>query len=107
MSRQNKVNPGMYTQRGRLTQDDAAREIARQRTVSSPHSWEKAHNDEPSSPPTRIQVVALPTPAWNEKPRALVESRINDGWGRRREILLSALNNKPSGYRLVRDVEET
>ena len=29
MSSQNKVNPGMYTQRGRLTQDDAAREIAR------------------------------------------------------------------------------
>jgi hypothetical protein len=27
MSRQNKVNPGMYTQRGRLTQDDAAREL--------------------------------------------------------------------------------
>ena len=31
MSRQNKVNPGMYTQRGRLTQDDAAREMKKQR----------------------------------------------------------------------------
>ena len=30
MSRQNKVNPGQYTQRGRLAQDDAAREMMRQ-----------------------------------------------------------------------------
>jgi hypothetical protein len=40
MSRQNKVNPGMYTQRGRLTQDDAARELAKQRNVGSPHTWQ-------------------------------------------------------------------
>jgi hypothetical protein len=45
MSRQNKVNPGMYTQRGRLTQDDAAREIARQRAVSAPHTWQHGVND--------------------------------------------------------------
>jgi hypothetical protein len=31
MSRQNKVNPGMYTQAGRLTPDDAAREAKKQR----------------------------------------------------------------------------
>ena len=30
MSRQNKVNPGIYTQRGRLAQDDAARERRKQ-----------------------------------------------------------------------------
>ena len=40
MSRQNKVNPGQYTQRGRLTQDDAAREIARQRSIGSQHTWQ-------------------------------------------------------------------
>lgn len=40
MSRQNKVNPGMYTQRGRLTQDDAARELRRQREVGAPHAFE-------------------------------------------------------------------
>ena len=40
MSRQNKVNPGMYTQRGRLAQDDAAREIAKQRSVGSEHTWQ-------------------------------------------------------------------
>ena len=33
MSRNNKVNPGQYTQRGRLTPDDAARELVRQRTA--------------------------------------------------------------------------
>jgi hypothetical protein len=31
MSKENKVNPGQYTQRGRLTPDDAAREMAKQR----------------------------------------------------------------------------
>lgn len=35
MSRQNKVNPGQYTQRGRLTPDDTARELVRQRTAIS------------------------------------------------------------------------
>ena len=40
MSRQNKVNPGMYTQRGRLTQDDAARELRKQSATGSPHTWQ-------------------------------------------------------------------
>jgi len=40
MSRQNKVNPGMYTQRGRLTQDDAARELRKQSAIGSPHTWQ-------------------------------------------------------------------
>ena len=45
MSRQNKVNPGMYTQRGRLTQDDAAREIAKQRSLGSEHTWQPVQRD--------------------------------------------------------------
>ena len=45
MSRQNKVNPGMYTQRGRLTQDDAAREIAKQRSIGSEHTWQPVQRD--------------------------------------------------------------
>jgi hypothetical protein len=45
MSRQNKVNPGMYTQRGRLTQDDAARELQNQRQVGAPHTWQHGTND--------------------------------------------------------------
>ena len=40
MSRQNKVNPGMYTQRGRLTQDDAARELRKQSALASTHTWQ-------------------------------------------------------------------
>ena len=39
MSRQNKVNPGTYTQRGRLTQDDGARELRKQNALP-PHTWQ-------------------------------------------------------------------
>ena len=35
MSRVNKVNPGKYTQRGRLSQDDAARERMKQVDAAS------------------------------------------------------------------------
>ena len=45
MSRQNKVNPGMYTQRGRLTQDDAARELRKQRNIGSEHTWQPVQRD--------------------------------------------------------------
>lgn len=34
MSRENKVNPSHYTQRGRLTPDDSAREMTKQRQAS-------------------------------------------------------------------------
>ena len=51
MSRQNKVNPGMYTQRGRLAQDDAAREISKQRVLGSEHTWQPVRRDaEPRLP---------------------------------------------------------
>jgi len=43
MSRQNKVNPGMYTQRGRLTQDDAAREVRKQSAIGSPYTWQSVN----------------------------------------------------------------
>lgn len=36
MSRINKVNPGQYTQAGRLTPDDRARETKKQREAASP-----------------------------------------------------------------------
>ena len=45
MSRQNKVNPGTYTQRGRLTQDDAARELLKQNTLGSSHTWQPVQKD--------------------------------------------------------------
>jgi hypothetical protein len=36
MSKQNKVNPGSYTQAGRLSQDDVAREMKKQREAAAP-----------------------------------------------------------------------
>jgi hypothetical protein len=36
----------MYTQRGRLAQDDAAREIAKQRSVGSEHTWQPVQRDQ-------------------------------------------------------------
>ena len=53
MSRQNKVNPGMYTQRGRLTQDDAAREIAKQRSIGSEHTWQPVKRDHQPVPTSK------------------------------------------------------
>lgn len=38
MSKHNKVNPGTYTQAGRLSQDDAAREMKKQRDNASPRN---------------------------------------------------------------------
>jgi hypothetical protein len=40
----------MYTQRGRLTQDDAAREIAKQRSVGSEHTWQPVQRDQEPRP---------------------------------------------------------
>ena len=40
MSKDNKVNPGNYTQAGRLSQDDAAREMKKQRENASPRNTE-------------------------------------------------------------------
>ena len=50
MSRQNKVNPGQYTQRGRLTQDDAGREISKQRSIGSQHTWQPVQKDQMPRP---------------------------------------------------------
>jgi hypothetical protein len=36
MSKENKVNPGQYTQAGRLTPDETARELIKQRESASP-----------------------------------------------------------------------
>ena len=50
MSRQNKVNPGMYTQKGRLAPDDEARELKRQREAAPPpHAEERT-----PSPKSRV-----------------------------------------------------
>ena len=53
MSKENKVNPGQYTQAGRLTQDETAREMKKQRETSSPshvegnpHPFQASKRDE-------------------------------------------------------------
>ena len=60
MSRQNKVNPGMYTQRGRLTQDDAARELRKQSAIASPQSWQPANTKtRPRLAPARMTATKV------------------------------------------------
>jgi hypothetical protein len=45
MSRNNKVNKDHYVQRGRLTPDEAARELAKMRQVGSQHTWQPTKKD--------------------------------------------------------------
>ena len=45
MSRHNKVNKDHYVQRGRLTPDEAARELAKMRQVKSQHTWQPTKKD--------------------------------------------------------------
>ena len=45
MSRHNKVNKDHYVQRGRLTHDEAARELAKMRQVGSQHTWQPTKKD--------------------------------------------------------------
>jgi hypothetical protein len=67
MSRQNKVNPGTYTQRGRLTQDDAARELRKQSAVGSPHTWQPVNTKtRPQLAPAGDAARDTERPAGNE-----------------------------------------
>jgi hypothetical protein len=58
MSKENKVNPGQYTQAGRLTPDDTAREMKKQREMASP-----------------AKTDGKPQGFQNPKPKATEESR--------------------------------
>ena len=49
MSRQNKVNPGQYTQAGRLSPDDTAREMKKQHESAS-NQDDKAEPYKPAAP---------------------------------------------------------
>ena len=76
MSRENKVNPGKYTQAGRLTIDDAAREMAKQRQAplgpdgkGNPKSSSQAWMHQAEQARELDQIKALP-PAqigWGER----------------------------------------
>ena len=51
MSKQNKVNPGMYTQAGRLSPDDSAREMKKQRESVTPADQDdEAQPHKPAAP---------------------------------------------------------
>ena len=67
MSRQNKVNPGMYTQRGRLTQDDAARELRKQSAIGSPHTWQPVNTKTPRLAPVGDAAHDTETSADNDE----------------------------------------
>ena len=50
MSKDNKVNPGTYTQAGRLSQDDTAREYKKQHEAGSPKKTEGGQFGEHTQP---------------------------------------------------------
>ena len=50
MSKHNKVNPGTYTQAGRLSPDDMAREQVKQREAGSPKQTEGGQFGEKVNP---------------------------------------------------------
>jgi len=63
--------------------------------------WEKAHNDGPSSKPTRIRVLEV---NGSMRQYLVVGTVTPDGRViRRRPLLAYALSNTPSGYVLVKD----
>lgn len=66
MSKENKVNPGQYTQAGRLTPDDTAREMKKQRPPS--------HAERPDA--TARQ--AKPQSFQDRQPKATAEPRAVD-----------------------------
>jgi hypothetical protein len=54
MSKKNKVNPGQYTQAGRLSPDDAARELRKTQSAATSAPKERdqsddSENDQPSA----------------------------------------------------------
>ena len=51
MSKYNKVNPGIYTQRGRLTPDEAARERRKQREISPARTSQPMSSETRPAPP--------------------------------------------------------
>ena len=67
MSKQNKVNPGTYTQAGRLSADDTAREMKKQRDLGS-----SSNQDGKAQPHTR------PSSRVTEKDKADDEEESED-----------------------------
>jgi len=75
MSRENRVNPGTYTQAGRLTPDDAARELVKQRqSMSSSHGKAnpKARTEAWMHQASRAQETAVAPADRSHLPAAVV-----------------------------------
>jgi hypothetical protein len=70
MSRENRVNPGTYTQAGRLTPDDAAREMAKQRQSAS-----NGHDKNPKS-----RATAWMNQAEQARERTITPALTSSGW---------------------------
>jgi hypothetical protein len=78
MSRQNKVNPSQYHVAGRLTPDDLARELVKQRNVTAPaDSTPQAGKASPPARPSGARDKnAAGTPAMVQaKPRTRAAGR--------------------------------
>ncbi len=62
MSKQNKVNPGQYTQAGRLSPDDAARERRNHNPVASERTGtgQKAVHTQPTDKPAAAEPPDAP-----------------------------------------------
>lgn len=75
MSRENRVNPGTYTQAGRLTPDDAAREMVKQRqSISGSHGKgnPKARSEAWMHQASRVRETATSRPAEGSHTSAAV-----------------------------------
>ena len=112
MSRQNKVNPDHYTQRGRLTPDDAAREIARQRSIGSRHMWQPVKRSAPPGPPFKNESADrnAETSKESESPaaspsrgKARPAERMTRGTGTKTAAPTRAKQPKPARARTVRN----
>jgi len=111
MSRDNRVNPGTYTQAGRLTPDDAARELVKQRqSISSSHGKgnPKARSEAWMHQATRPRDTAAPeeeshAPAAGFMLAAgaaiclslYVAGRLAAAWSRRSTSSVPATNHTP------------
>jgi hypothetical protein len=75
MSRENRINPGQYTQRGRLTPDDSAREMAKQRqalTGSDEKGHPRSHSEAWMHQAERAREITVTPPprtgtAWGDR----------------------------------------
>ena len=87
MSKENKVNPSQYTQRGRLTPDDAAREMSKQRQPPL-----GAHGK--GNPKGRAERWMMQAEKAREMAAAVPAPQTGTAWG---DLLLAGLGSISAG----------